>query len=147
MREFKGYLKLLVLHIVSKAPSHGYSIMGKISEMLGSEPPSPGALYPLLLSLERQGLVSSKVEGKRKVYSLTEKGSRYLEENSKELEKTLAFAKRIKKFNEVGGSELKNVAKLVFENVPSLSPSQEKELRKIMEDLKKKVQRVIYGGG
>ncbi|PLV60066.1 PadR family transcriptional regulator [Thermotoga sp. KOL6] len=146
MKEFKGYLKLIVLHILSKRPSHGYSIMKEISQMLGSEPPSPGALYPVLASLRRQKLILLRSEGKKKIYSLTEKGREFLEKHSDEYKEALELAKKLREFSEIGGKELKDVAKLIFENLSSLNSSQKEKLQNALRELKKTVQRIIYGG-
>lgn len=39
--------------------------------------PSPGSVYPVLKSMEELEYISSKQEGKLKIYSLTTKGKRY----------------------------------------------------------------------
>ncbi|MCD6552309.1 PadR family transcriptional regulator [Thermotoga sp.] len=146
MRGFKGHLKLLVLHIISQEPSHGYSIMKKISELIGAEPPSSGALYPILASLKRRKFIEEQVEGRRKVYSLTKKGKKFLSENEKNLKEALLAAERLKEFYELGGKELKNVAVLIFKNLSHLSSSQKDQLKTTLKELERKIQRIIYGG-
>ena len=73
---FWGFLKIRILLLLAKKPSHGYELIKKIQKETGFWKPSPGTLYPLLHSLLKERLVKEKTVGKRKVYSLTEKGKR-----------------------------------------------------------------------
>jgi DNA-binding PadR family transcriptional regulator len=61
---------------------HGYEVMKELEEHTrGCYKPSPGTVYPTLQWLEDEELVSSEeVEGK-KVYSITDAGREFLEEN------------------------------------------------------------------
>jgi DNA-binding PadR family transcriptional regulator len=70
---FKGHLKLLVLKALDKEPESGYNLMKSLAEMAGKRP-SPGSIYPLLDDLHKQGMVSVRASGRRKIYSLTKKG-------------------------------------------------------------------------
>jgi DNA-binding PadR family transcriptional regulator len=58
--------------------AHGYAIMAELKERVGGRwSPSPGAIYPALLSLEELGLLSSHDEDGIRVYSLTDEGRRW----------------------------------------------------------------------
>jgi DNA-binding PadR family transcriptional regulator len=71
----RGFLKSFVLLILKEKASHGYEIMEKINEKTGFWRPSPGTVYPLLRSLEREGLIEEiKPSVKRRTYKLTPKG-------------------------------------------------------------------------
>ena len=59
--------------MLKEAPSHGYGIIADIHKRFDVLL-SPGTLYPLLYSLEKQGLISIEQDGRRKNYLLTEKG-------------------------------------------------------------------------
>ena len=77
-----GVLGLLVLSVLAvKGEAHGYEIMKSIEEITeGKWRPAPGSLYPLLMSLESEGLIEcwSVGEGRvRKVCRLTQEGIRY----------------------------------------------------------------------
>ena len=70
----------LVLHILSileREEAHGYLIARKLEKE--GEKVSWGLLYPSLKEMEKNGLVRSFVRGRKKIYALTEKGRRYLE--------------------------------------------------------------------
>lgn len=76
MREIP--LNMIVVKVLSEGALSGYGIMKKIKEETGYWKPSPGTIYPLLESLEKQGLVTSKIDGKKKIYSITAKAKIYL---------------------------------------------------------------------
>ncbi len=59
--------------MLKESPSHGYGIIADIHKRFDVLL-SPGTLYPLLYSLEKQGLISIEQDGRRKNYLLTEKG-------------------------------------------------------------------------
>lgn len=71
----KGFLKLHILNILKKQPSHGYELIHMISHHTDHLwTPSPGSMYPALESLESKGYITCQGDGRRKVYSLTPKG-------------------------------------------------------------------------
>lgn len=78
-RVFKrGELKQAIVAVIaSLGDAHGYAIMAELKERVGGRwRPSPGAIYPALLSLEELGLVRSIDEEGTRVYSLTDEGRR-----------------------------------------------------------------------
>jgi PadR family transcriptional regulator, regulatory protein PadR len=85
----KGCLRTLVLKLLSRRPMYGYEIATTLAEQseqvfsLGQ-----GTLYPLLYSLEKQGLIRAGKEekdpqtGRRRLYyELTPKGKQSLEKD------------------------------------------------------------------
>ena len=79
---FLGFVKIHTLYHAGQAPVYGLELVAELARH--GYQISPGTLYPMLHSLERQGyLVSEKrlVEGRwRKYYTLTERGQAALEE-------------------------------------------------------------------
>jgi transcriptional regulator len=76
---FKGSLSLLILHILSQQPSHGYRIAQEIKQRsAGVLDFKEGTLYPTLHSLEQKALIASYTtddSGRaRRYYRLTEAG-------------------------------------------------------------------------
>lgn len=71
-----GIVKLFILHQAGRAPVYG-GVLSKLLHALGYHI-SPGSLYPLLHSLEKERLLrcrESVARGRlRKYYELTEKG-------------------------------------------------------------------------
>lgn len=75
----KGYLRLLILTLLSKKPMHGYEIMNEVeARTLGLWRPTAGGIYPLLKRMEERGEVRSEwkeVSGRRrKVYWIMPNG-------------------------------------------------------------------------
>jgi DNA-binding PadR family transcriptional regulator len=79
----KGDLKYIILDLLKAKPRHGYDIMRELQEQShGLYKPSPGVIYPTLQMLEEMGYArSTEQEGKR-VYSITEEGLKFLENQS-----------------------------------------------------------------
>ncbi|MFX0161957.1 MAG: PadR family transcriptional regulator [Candidatus Hodarchaeota archaeon] len=99
----RGFLKYLVLKLMSNGVTHGYEIMNEIERITGGFwRPSPGSIYPLLSSLEEDKCIEKKEEevskvdekgrgGRKKIYAITEKGLDELEECIKELNESIAM--------------------------------------------------------
>lgn len=77
----KGLLDLIVLQFLDAQPMHGYQIITKIRRSF-SVYFGPSTIYPLLISLEKKGSVTShwNMDGERprKVYELTNEGRNLL---------------------------------------------------------------------
>ncbi len=72
-------LPLLVFHLISESPSYGNQLMEKISAMTeGVLSVNPNTMYPLLRTLESDGLISGEWEHperrSRRYYTLTDAG-------------------------------------------------------------------------
>lgn len=79
----KGVLQGSVLAILGEKESYGYEIVQDLTAY-GFGQISEGTVYPLLLRLEKSGLVSAKfmdsgLGPRRKYYTLTEQGRQTLE--------------------------------------------------------------------
>jgi len=88
-----------ILALLDEEPSHGYALLGKLTELgLGSERMSPTTIYRILTRMESWGLVEHEhvEEGQgpvRKVFHLTEEGKADLEAWSKRLAEATKFIK------------------------------------------------------
>ncbi|MFH1448699.1 MAG: PadR family transcriptional regulator [Candidatus Micrarchaeota archaeon] len=84
MRFFmKGFLEMFILSETSKRPTSGKEIMDSMRDITGDGwNLSPGATYPVLRKMEKEGLVAAKLalgEGRRKIlYESTAKGRKKL---------------------------------------------------------------------
>jgi DNA-binding PadR family transcriptional regulator len=75
----KGSLSLLLLHMLSLGPSHGYGIAKEIKRISqGTLEFAEGTIYPTLHDLARQGLIEAyeeEINGRiRRYYKLTSAG-------------------------------------------------------------------------
>jgi len=87
-----GDLRLLLLALIGEKPSHGYDLIRAVEERFaGAYAPSPGAVYPTLTMLEEQDLIKAEAaEGSKRLYTITEAGKAFLEENAAMVEGILA---------------------------------------------------------
>ena len=73
-------LRWVVLKLLDAQERHGYDFMQFFKSRGWS--PGPGSIYPLLTSLEEEGLITGRDEGGRRVYGLTDEGRRHLHEDA-----------------------------------------------------------------
>jgi DNA-binding PadR family transcriptional regulator len=69
----KRFIDIIVLEELKKCDMSGYDLVFRLHtkyDLLVS----PGTVYALLYSLERQGLIKGKVEERKRVYELTHNG-------------------------------------------------------------------------
>ena len=112
-----GDLRLLILQLLQEKPRHGYEIIKAIEEKLGGAySPSPGAIYPMLQMLEEADLVVSRADGNKRLYSITEQGRAYLQENAEDLARINAQIDEVSaEGSEISlGDEVRDIAKAVF---------------------------------
>ena len=75
-----GLLRLLVLHLLGPGPSYGNQLMERVAELTGGLiAVNPNTMYPLLRTLESEGLVAGRWEHperrSRRFYELTAAGA------------------------------------------------------------------------
>ncbi|MDA8038335.1 MAG: PadR family transcriptional regulator [Actinomycetota bacterium] len=74
-RASRGDVRAAVLLLVAEQPMHGYQIIRELSERSGGIwSPSPGSVYPTLQLLADEGLLASKEEDGKRVFSITDAG-------------------------------------------------------------------------
>jgi DNA-binding PadR family transcriptional regulator len=92
-----GDLRYVILQQIAEKPSHGYEIIKSIQERLGGTyAPSPGVVYPMLTMLEEMGHATVVSDGARKLYTITEEGSKSLAENKQMVEAIFARMNRVR---------------------------------------------------
>lgn len=79
----KGYIRLGVLMLLKRKPTHGYEIMKEIKDRTkGFWQPTAGGVYPILSDLERSGYIKGHWETQKnrrlKVYTITKSGEAIL---------------------------------------------------------------------
>lgn len=81
----KGTIPLLVLHLLAQADMYGYQLIKSLEQLSsGAFRFSEGTLYPVLHSLERDGMlrahwVVAESGRRRKYYAITDRGRRDLD--------------------------------------------------------------------
>jgi DNA-binding PadR family transcriptional regulator len=77
----RGDIRTAALLLLAEEPRNGYQIMQEVQER--SEDvwrPSPGSVYPALQQLEDEGLIRSQEDEGRKVFAITDAGSKLVAE-------------------------------------------------------------------
>jgi DNA-binding PadR family transcriptional regulator len=78
----QGDLRLLALALIAEQPRHGYEIIKVLEDKTeGWYAPSPGIVYPTLTYLEEAGYVTAAASGAKRLYTITDDGRTYLEQN------------------------------------------------------------------
>ncbi|MDR0372583.1 MAG: PadR family transcriptional regulator [Nitrososphaerota archaeon] len=75
----KGYIRMGIIILLNKKPSHGYEIMKEIdSRTKGFWAPTPGGIYPILRDLEKSGYIKGQWQTQKnrrlKIYKITPTG-------------------------------------------------------------------------
>jgi DNA-binding PadR family transcriptional regulator len=84
----KGDLKYVILDMVKDKPSHGYDITTVLEERFhGLYSPSAGSIYPILQFLENLNYVTSCRKDGKNVYTITDEGKSFLNEQKDTTEK------------------------------------------------------------
>jgi len=143
-----GITKLIILKILlKKGPKTGYELVKEIERITGGFwRPSPGGVYPLLSSLEEQGLIQCSEEENRKVYKITELGKSKIEEFKKiekELrEKISALINVLASI--IGEEDIKEIAYiLVPENVPKMYKDIVRMEKEVIQIFARRVRRLL----
>ncbi len=79
----KGYIRMRILVLLSKKPSHGYEIMKEFKNRTqGFLQPTPGGVYPILRDLEQSSYIKGRWQTQKnrklKVYQITDSGEAIL---------------------------------------------------------------------
>ena len=95
----KGYIRIGVLILLNKKPSHGYELMKEInSRTKGFWQPTPGGVYPILRDSRKIRYINGRWETQKnrrlKVYKITKSGEIILRR---------AIVKQSEILNNIGG--------------------------------------------
>ncbi len=97
----QGTLDLLVLKTLAAGPMHGWGISQRIQQLSGDVfAVNQGSLYPALHRLERAGLIqaewgASEHNRRARIYELTRRGAKQLEEETATWERLAAAITRV----------------------------------------------------
>ncbi len=88
----RGELRLVLLHLISQEPRHGYDLIQQIEELTGGHyAPSPGIVYPTLTLMADMDLIDEQADdGGKKIYSITDAGTSLLADEEKHLSDILS---------------------------------------------------------
>lgn len=141
----KGDFKSMMLRILDERPMHGYEIMKFIEDRYhGFYKPSPGAIYPALRALLRQGLVDVSGEERKKTYRISSKGKAYLRSRRAELEKGFrAFESTVGPERAALFRELRTTGHVLGPNMRTVTPKQAAKLRKVIVEMRERMMKIL----
>ena len=138
-----GDLRLVLLALIEQEPRHGYDLIKAIETAFGGGyAPSPGVVYPNLSLLSDEGLISGVEAGGKQVFTLTEAGKTWLDENRAAVDgvmQRMALAAKL-----VSGEQTPEVVREAFHTLRQavqMKPGgwSEAETAKVVESLMKAV--------
>jgi DNA-binding PadR family transcriptional regulator len=145
----RGLFKYIVLQYLLEKPSHGYEIIQALSKRFhGFYVPSPGTVYPRLGILESGGLVTGSEREGRKVYTITDEGKRFLEENpelEREITERLSNWEKPENLEEIQKTmrEFGRVGEMLSWEVRKMNAEKLKKVREVMVQTYKQVEGII----
>ncbi len=142
-----GMLKYAILAALQEEPLHGYGIIRAIEAKRGYAP-SPGVVYPTLQLLQDQGLVTMTEHEGKKVYTLTEEGTRYLEANKEQIDRLNAQLAQ-SRWNVVPGvgKRMAALAGTIFSNYGCLDEDKIGRLEQALDETRRRVNDIIFEQG
>jgi DNA-binding PadR family transcriptional regulator len=149
----RGDLKFVILSLLAERPMHGYEVMKALEkESRGTYTASPGSVYPTLQMLEDEGYVTSSEDSGKRVYSVTDEGRVYLEENQGAVDDVFDrvsdftnafFGDGVKELS----SEFRRLARITFEGAMrgSNDPETLRRMRDVLEEATAEMRRASRG--
>ena len=114
MADIKGYFKILALRELSQKEQTGYDLIHSLETVFGKRP-SAGSMYPLLNGFLKEGYVTVRQDGRKKIYAITAKGRNALAAVLREKEalmmKSTELLRLVASFTDK--KELKSINKLI----------------------------------
>jgi DNA-binding PadR family transcriptional regulator len=145
----KGELKYIILDMVKDKPSHGYEVIRALEERFhGFYSPSAGSVYPTLQMLEDMGYVTSSERDGKKVYTITDEGRQYLEDEKEHVEGIKGHMRGYcrehhhEEFRETVG-EVRELGMILRQRARDFSEDQRKRVRDIVHNAVEDIKKVI----
>jgi DNA-binding PadR family transcriptional regulator len=144
-----GDLRLVLLALIEQEPRHGYDLIKAIETAFGGGyAPSPGVVYPNLSLLSDEGLISGVESGGKQVFTLTEAGKTWLDENRTAVDGVMQRMALAAKF--VSGEQTPEVVREAFHTLRQavqMKPGgwSDAETAKVVEALTKAVRDISEG--
>ena len=144
--DYRGKLRLLIMHVLEEGPKHGYAIMKELEKLIGHSP-GAGAVYPQLRYLWSKGYVVFKEgvrEGKKvKEYALTRKGVEYLDSRAEELQHVLKLLEGFRELKDLGQKRIWESFKELLEIMPYLPDEGKAQVREAIDSFVSEINRII----
>jgi len=108
----RGELRLALLSLIGDGPKHGYELMKQLeSRSGGMYRASAGSVYPTLQQIEDEGLAVSEQSSGKRVYRITEAGTREIEDEADAIRRIWRRADEWGDWRGVAGPEVWEIAR------------------------------------
>jgi DNA-binding PadR family transcriptional regulator len=134
----KGDLKYVILDLIKDKPAHGYEIIHALEDRChGFYAPSAGSVYPTLQLLEDLDYVSVSEQDGKKIYTITEKGKKFLQEHEETISKIKEQMHGWWGFEHRGElkeifTEFREIGRLVITNSRQLSSDDWQKIKEVL---------------
>mgnify|MGYP006282171849 CR=1 FL=1 len=135
----RGILAIYILHSLQKKPKSGYDLLKEITKKTeGTWTPSKGTLYPLLNSLEEDGLIQINKIGQRSkiLYEPTTKGIKQLsniKKHAQEMEEKISQFRNM--LSEIINEEQSEIISLMLQSrklILQISQTKKEEIKALL---------------
>jgi DNA-binding PadR family transcriptional regulator len=147
----RGGIVVVILDLLKEQPRHGYDLIREMEDRSGGiYSPSPGVIYPTLQSLEDRDFVTATETGGKKVYSITEAGTAWLDQHQEQVDR---YRERM---NATGGRPgagewhgLFHEVKWLLEDIVKATrdtagdPDKVREIKEIVKEAKSRVDEIL----
>ena len=143
----KGFFKIIILKKLNERDRSGYDLIKEI-ESLFEKKPSAGSIYPMHNDLFDKEMITCKEEDRRKIYSITSEGKKFLKENKKVIAGILKSLKenkilpQIEKITNDFKDITKETIKLAVESAKEGSKDIKKKMKKTSGILKETLKEI-----
>jgi DNA-binding PadR family transcriptional regulator len=147
----RGGIRFVILGLIKEQPRHGYDIIRELEERsAGFYSPSPGVVYPTLQALEDEDLLRAATEDSgKKIYSITDEGTRYLEEHKEQFSKHRDRMAACGPWSRgEGWNPIRELGWFTADAAKAFrrmadDPERLKEIREVLRDAKKKIEEIV----
>jgi len=135
--------------LLKDKPRHGYDIIRELEELsYGFYKPSPGVIYPTLQMLQEMGYASSTEQEGKRVYSITEEGLKFLENQSNIADDVRRQMKHKWSFKNIGRMvmvmrEYHALENLLGSSFRSLDADKAEQIRQILSQAYQSIESVL----
>jgi len=145
----KGDLKYVILDLLKEKPRYGYDIIRALEERShGFYTPSPGVVYPTLQMLEEMGYASATERDGKKIYTITEEGSKFLAEQKDFTDEVKSHMKRHWNAENIGVfaqmmGEFGELARMMAHRARRVAPDKMKRIREVISRASEEIKAIL----
>jgi len=148
----KGDFKYLILDLLRDKPYYGYEIIRELEGRFhGFYSPSPGTVYPTLQYLEDMGYVTSNQQDGKRIYTITEQGLKFLDDQKDVVNEIKSQMRNDGGFwssdlrNQFHDAmhEMRDLGRLVAQRARRINGENLRKIRDVLGEAYKKIEKII----